>query len=263
MEITTVHDALFEFYKYHNATSNQKKTCPRCSRPGTIFTAVKEQAPSHMHDMTHGEQMAFGSRVFTIQCKLENTADDPCIDIEFQYANRVLYSTLMDTLRQDIETLRNSIVELKHKTVYEYIDASEADAQFTHLSEILTRVSTSASRIMEKNMVVNENPQKAAQIKKWTTTFIAEQIPYFKKIMESYDKTKNLTTLNDAISYYLTELAPMSTQIRDMTYEYQTVVFNDPMCVLVQRRASYSNQVFYDESNDSFLRKDVAPVHAT
>ena len=267
-ESPTINEALNEYYKlksnyevnYHekyikpiirsNGKSKREKRleyqklpkpeCINCKRNvGSIFSIKKD--PEEY------------SRTFVATC---GDLTDPCpLDIKFDYTFRnELDKELLDSDR-DINVIKNSIIIDKNNMMFGYIEEKKAIASFNSNTTELKSVTEGAGFVMDINIQLNDNPIKKDLIQSNQHKLGMEFLIPFKDMIKTFDQSGNTEILNKAMKFYVEEMVPLITTIRNLKYQVCYVDFvnqkdlNDSdekgdLNFLIQRQNSLSNLEF-------------------
>jgi hypothetical protein len=213
-----------------------KPECINCKRNvGTIFTIKKNQDEYY--------------REIVAQC---GDLTDPCpLDINIQYTQRnELNKEILDH-DNDINTIKNKIIADKNNMMFGYIDREKAISSFSKDTAELKDITEAAGYIMDINIQINENPVKTNLIKTSEDRLGNELLMPFKDMVKTFDQTGNAEVLNRAVKFYVDEIVPLTTSIRNLKYEVSYVDFvkntdldseeKDDMFYLVQKKNSLHN----------------------
>lgn len=214
-----------------------KPECINCKRNvGSIFTIKKNQAEF--------------CRELVAQC---GDLNDPCpLDINIQYTQRnELNKEILDH-DNDINAIKNKIIADKNNMMFGYIDQRKAVDSFNKDTTELKSITEAAGYIMDINIQINENPVKTNLIKTSEDRLGNELLMPFKDMVKTFDQNGNAEVLNRAVKFYVDEILPLTTSIRNLKYEVSYVDYvssNDleysdekgDMYFLVQKKNSLYN----------------------
>ena len=273
-ETPTINEALNEYYKlksnyeinYHekyiqpilrsNGKSKREKRleyqklpkpeCINCKRNvGSIFTIKKD--PDEY------------SRIFIATC---GDLTDPCpfnINLYYTFRNE-LNKELLDH-DYDINQLKNRIIIDKNNMMFGYVDQEKAISSFNLNTNDLKATTEAVGFIMDINIQLNDNPIKKDLIKTNQDKLGNEFLIPFKDMIKTFDQTGNTEVLNKAMKFYVDEMVPLITNIRNLKYEVCYVDFveqkdlNDSnekgdINFLIQKQNSLSSLEFTLYGND-------------
>jgi hypothetical protein len=288
-ETSTINEALNEYYKlksnyevnYHekyikpiirsNGKSKREKRleyqklpkpeCINCKRNvGSIFSIKKD--PEEY------------SRIFSATC---GDLTDPCpLNITIDYTFRNELNKELINADSDINAIKNSIIIDKNNMMFGYIEQKKAISSFNVNTAELKSITEGAGFIMDINIQLNDNPIKNDLIKTNEHKFGNEFLLPFKDMIKTFDQNGNTEVLNKAMKFYVEEMMPLITTIRNLKYQVCYVDFveqkdlNDSeekgnLNFLIQKQNSLSNLEFTLYGNDelkSFVKgvRDVRDV---
>jgi hypothetical protein len=135
--------------------------------------------------------------------------------------------------------------------MFGYIDREKAISSFSKDTAELKDITEAAGYIMDINIQINENPVKSNLIKTSEDRLGNELLMPFKDMVKTFDQTGNAEVLNRAVKFYVDEIVPLTTSIRNLKYEVSYVDFvkntdlesdeKDDMFYLVQKKNSLYN----------------------
>lgn len=235
---TTIDEALNEYYKmksnyevnYHekyikpiirsNGKSKREKRleyqklpkpeCINCKRNvGSIFSIKKD--PEEY------------SRIFSAIC---GDLSKPCpLNINFDYTFRNELNKELLNSDIDINTIKNSIIIDKNNIMFGYIEQNKAIARFNSNTTELKTFTEGAGFIMDINIQLNDNPIKSDLIKSNEHKLGNEFLIPFKDMIKTFDQNGDVEVLNKAMKFYVEEMVPLITTIRNLKYEVCYVDF--------------------------------------
>jgi hypothetical protein len=276
-ETPTINEALNEYYKlksnyevnYHekyikpiirsNTKSKREKRleyqklpkpeCINCKRNvGSIFSIKKD--PEEY------------SRTFIATC---GDITDPCplnINIDYTFRNELNKELL--SADADINVIKNSIIIDKNNMMFGYIEQKKAIAQFNVNAAELKSITEGAGFVLDINIQLNDNPIKKELINSNEHKLGNEFLIPFKDMIKTFDQTGNTEVLNKAMKFYVEEMIPLITTIRNLKYQVCYVDFikqkdlNDSdekgdLNFLIQKQNSLSNLEFTLYGNDELI----------
>ena len=187
-----------------------KAECVNCKRNvGTIFTIEIDSTEY--------------SRTFIATC---GDLDDPCpLDINFDYTFRNELNKEIFDADHDINEIKNKIIIDKNNMMFGYVDQTKAVASFNVNTSELKTITEGAGFIMDINIQLNDNPVKKDLIKSSEDKLGVEFLLPFKDMIKTFDQTGNTEVLNKAVKFYVDEMVPLITTIRNLKYEVCYVDF--------------------------------------
>jgi hypothetical protein len=113
--------------------------------------------------------------------------------------------------------------------------------------------------IIEKNILVNDNPEKNELLKKSINIFGNEYLLQFKQMVKQYDESGDNQVINEAVKFYVNEMIPRLKEIQELKYEVNYVDYDQEELkyTLYQRKNSLLNleTFFGDEPKvESFVK---------
>lgn len=207
---------------------NYKPKCVNCKRVGgTNFNHISED----------------DNRFVTAIC---NVSSNPCnLDIKINLGSFYLISDLLDELQEDINKLKNKIIENKNKQLFNIITDEETISIFNDLKKDLNE---NLTLLEEYTMFYIEKTENASEKEDYKKEFENLQI-YIAQIKESiqkFNETENGDFINDAINIYLNKLSRVNNILLNIKYKTNFVWFdgNDETYHLIQQKYSIeSNQL--------------------
>ena len=280
-EKTTINEALNEYYKlkakyqeiYHekyikpilrsNNKSKREKRLEYQKLPKAECINCKRNVGSIFSIKTDPEEY---SRTFIASC---GDLNDPCpLDINFDYTFRnELNKELLDA-DKDINEIKNKIIIDKNNMMFGYVEQSKAIENFNTATSDLKSITEGAGFIMDINIQLNDNPVKKDLIKTNEDKLGIEFLLPFKDMIKTFDEGGNVEVLNKAMKFYVEEMVPLITTIRNLKYEVCYVDFVEKkdledseekgdLNFLIQKKNSLYNLEYTLYGNDelnSFVR---------
>uniref|UniRef100_A0A6C0LF12 Uncharacterized protein n=1 Tax=viral metagenome TaxID=1070528 RepID=A0A6C0LF12_9ZZZZ len=212
-----------------------KQKCINCKRPvGTIFSTKKDTAE-------------FDRRLIAI-C---GDRTDPCplnIDLNVGFMINIVDSIHTD--EKDIENYKKDIINKKNDLLFGYISSEEAVKEFDEIKENISALASTYEYTVKLYLNAVDNKEKKTELKK-TQSELFLQISNFKKIIDDYEKSEDIQFISDAIELYIQAILPNAIKIRDLTYEYSAVEYNeeDNIYSLIQKPVTLE-QLEYNFATD-------------
>ena len=254
-EKTTTEEAVNEFYKMKdkyetsykekylnpilksvNLSKREKKAefaklpkaeCINCKRNvGTVFSITRNS------DFI---------RKYVAKC---GDLSDPCLlNINIHYGTNFTYEREINKYVEDIDRLKSEIIKEKYNMMFGYVQDEGAIETFEELSNELKQSSLVAGSIIEKNILVNDNPDKAELLKKSIDIFGKEYVLQFKQMIKQYIETGDELLVDEAVNFYKNEMMPRIKEIQELKYEINMVEFDQEqfLFLLRQRKNSLQN----------------------
>lgn len=182
-----------------------KKKCVKCGKVGgTIFT-----------DKNHILKASCGH------------LDAPCkLHIEVDKGNIMDLTQLVPKLKKDSIKDQREIMQTKLNLLFQYATEEETVEKF---------------KVLQKQFVDDEKLYKFFKAKYIDILFNRHNSPVleekqkefyrllqqFKEYLKSYEAGAQVGFINDAIELYIHQILPLVTEIRNLTYKYSSVIYNE------------------------------------
>ena len=247
-QLPDINEALSEFYrlrskyqenyadKYVNPIVNSDKStqekrqefvrqpkpeCINCKRNvGTIFTIQYD-----------AEQLV---RHFAVRC---GDTQAPCpLNIQFDYAERQTYAKNIAEYSAKLSATKRAIIQEKNNAIFTRISPNIVHEQFQKYSEELLHINELLGYIIEKNLLVNHNPDRAQNLRTLGDDLQGIFIPNFQQLVRNEQ-------YYDAAQLYINEIQPKLKEIMNLKYEINYVEYDPQEHVyhLEQRANSLQN----------------------
>jgi len=204
-----------------------KAECINCKRNvGTIFSITRS---SDFY------------RKYVAKC---GDVSEPCpLNINIHYGTNFTYETEINRFVEDIDRLKSAIIKEKYNMMFGYVQDEGAIQTFEELSKELKESSFLAGSIIEKNILVNDNPDKAELLRKSIDIFGKEYVLQFKQMIKQYIETGDELVVDEAVKFYKNEMMPRIKEIQELKYEINMVEFDPEKFIfsLRQRKNSLQN----------------------
>jgi hypothetical protein len=221
-----------------------KHECINCKRNvGTIFTIKLNTDDMHKN--------------YIAKC---GDLEDPCLlDINITYGYRLPYDIDIKEIESEINNNKIDIIKEKNNIIFGYSQESNAIEIFNKLNDELKANAKTAGIIIEKNILINDNPEKKLYTKKLQDEFGIEFLMPFKKMIKDYNETDNTSIVNEAVKFYIEEMMPKIKEIAELKYEVNYVEYNDEdgKYKLIQMKnslANLENEIFMDDKVVYFVK---------
>jgi hypothetical protein len=213
-----------------------KAECVNCKRNvGTIFAINYKD---------------IWTRNFSVKC---GDLTEPCpLNISILCGKYKQYEDDIKIYEDDIDKLKTDIIKEKYNIMFGYTPEETGIDNFTTLSNELKETTMLIGHIIEKNILVNDNPEKNELLKKSVDIFGNEYLLQFKQMVRQYDESGDNQVINEAIKFYVNEMIPRLKEIQELKYEVNYVDYDQEELKysLYQRKNSLLNleTFFGDES---------------
>jgi hypothetical protein len=220
-----------------------KAECVNCKRNvGTIFAINYKD---------------IWTRQFAVKC---GDLTEPCpLNISILCGKYQQYEDDIKTYEGDIDKLKTDIIKEKYNIRFGYTPEETGIDNFATLSNELKDTTMLAGHVIEKNILVNDNPEKNELLKKSIDIFGNEYLLQFKQMVRQYNESGDNQVINEAVKFYVNEMTPRLKEIQELKYEVNYVDYDQEELkyTLVQRKNSLLNleTFFGDESKvESFVK---------
>ena len=225
-----------------------KAECINCKRNvGSIFSTVDN----------------IFNKTFIVKC---GDIKDPCpLNINIMSSKHVTYENEILTQEKDINRLKVNIIKEKYNIMFGYTEEATGINNFTDMSNELKDDTLLIGIVIEKNILINDNPDKEELLKKSINIFGSDYILQFKQMVDRYNETGDTQVMNEAAKFYVKDMLPRLKEIQELKYEenfteYDTENFEYK---LYQRKNNLHNLEYtYDTDSKviSFVKGLKAPT---
>ena len=217
-----------------------KPECINCKRNvGTVFS-IKHNSSDFL-------------RKYTAKC---GDANEPCpLNINLHKGTHFTFETEINQNADYIDEYKRKIIKEKYNMMFGYVAEETAIGNFEQLSIELKEITNLAGDIIEKNILVNDNPEKTELLKRSIDIFGKEYILQFKRMMKEYDESGNQQLANEAVNFYKNEMLPRLKEIQELKYEINVVEYDpeDLMFSLRQRKNSLQSLEYTFSKDDNVV----------
>jgi hypothetical protein len=218
-----------------------KPECINCKRNvGTIFS-IKFNKEKIVRD-------------FIVKC---GDITDPCpLNIQIEYSVRERMDETIENDLKEIEQIKLDIIKEKNNLLFfSNISSDSTMEKFNELTEKLKDLSGITGYLIEKNVLVNNNPVKEELLKKELDNFGKEMLLPFKKRIQQFKETGDEQIVSEAIRFYINEMVPKLKQIQSMKYDITMVEYDEKSKEydLIQIINSIANNEHFYEDDDKVL----------
>jgi hypothetical protein len=216
-----------------------KAECINCKRNvGTVFS------------ITRPEVLA---RKYIIKC---GDATAPCpLNINIHQGFHITYENEINNSVKEIDKVKSEIIKEKYNMMFGYVGDDSAIQTFESLNTELKQNTSLAGTIIEKNILVNDNPDRAELLKKSVDVFGKEYILQFKNMVKQFLEEDNENVVEEAVNFYKNEMMPRIKEIQDLKYQINMVEY-DPeqmLYTLRQRKNSLYNLEYTFSNQDKIV----------
>lgn len=215
-----------------------KPICINCKRNvGTIFSIVNNETEDF--------------KQFIAKC---GDIQEPCpLDIQINYGLRESIHKFIQFGLKEIETLKLNIIKEKNNSLFFKKNVTQIFNEITHKLTISTE---DTGRFIETNILRNDNPEKRELLRIMLNEFGTEYLLPFKQKIADFAETDNDAKIDDAVNFYITEMLPKLTEIRNLKYDVNTVLLDEETNVytLIQLPNSLENSEDFDKDKDKVVK---------
>jgi hypothetical protein len=219
-----------------------KPRCVNCKRNvGTIFSVYLEES--------NESNNYYPNRIFSATC---GDKSDPCpLNIYLQVQPIPSLNYLITYHREEIDKIKKNIIIEKNNMLFSYNNPEEVTNTFDNLVSDL-EYNGELYEIYLKMYIANvDDPERQQELRKLIITF-GENVQQFKMLVNEFNKTGQQDIIESITNYYIDELEPLATRIRETKYKVNYVEHKDDgMYYLVQRSTSISDEEYNDNSTQN------------
>ena len=216
-----------------------KAECINCKRNvGTVFSITRFEVLT---------------RKYIIKCG-DSTAPCP-LNINIHQGFHITYENEINNSVKEIDKVKSEIIKEKYNMMFGYVDDDTAIQTFESLNTELKQNTSLAGSIIEKNILVNDNPDRTELLKKSIDVFGKEYILQFKHMVKQYLEEDNENVVEEAVNFYKNEMMPRIKEIQDLKYQINMVEY-DPeqmLYTLRQRKNSLYNLEYAFSNQDKIV----------
>ena len=216
-----------------------KAECINCNRNvGTVFSINGKDS---------------FTRTLTVRC---GDMSNPCpLNINILSNKVITYEHEITIQEKDINRLKTDIIKEKYNIMFGYTDEEKGIRNFTDISSDLKDTTMLAGVVIEKNILVNDNPEKTELLKKSIDIFGNDYILQFKQMVKQYNDTGDVLVMNEAVKFYVNEMLPRLSEIQQLKYEDNFVEFETDSneYKLYQRKNSLKNLEYAFETDTKVI----------
>ena len=196
---------------------------------------------------------AEGGTIFTDENRILKAVcgnkSNPCgLNIEISKGKVGCVDQLIDISYRKIEKIKENIIKYKLDLLFKYITDSQLQQKFGEAKGELEAEMVKYEKLYSTYIDVLNNPEKVKDIKTYNTEINAH-VEQIKQIMKEYISTNNKDQLKTVIDIYLNHIIPIAEKLRNATYMYNDIEYNDDTQVfkLIQNKNTIKNMEVYLE----------------
>ncbi len=174
---------------------------------------------------------------------------NPCgLNIEISKGKIGCVEDLIDVSYKKIEKIKEDIIKYKLDLLFKYITDSQLQQKFGEAKGELEVEMVKYEKLYSTYIDVLNNPEKEKEIK----TYNAEIYTYveeIKQVMKEYMISNDKQQMKTVIELYLNHIIPVAEKIRNATYLYNDIEYNDDTQIfkLIQNKNTIKNMEVYLE----------------
>lgn len=151
----------------------------------------------------------------------------PCgLNIEIAKGKIENIGELMAATYGKIESIKDNIIKYKLDLLFRYITDEQLVQKFGEAKKELDTYLVQYEKLYDKYIDVTINPQNIEELKKYNAelyTYIGQT----KQLMNEFKATGESEKVRTVIEIYLTNIVPLTKKIRDTTYVYNNVEYDE------------------------------------
>jgi hypothetical protein len=179
-----------------------KAECINCKRNvGTTFLIVGKTS----------------ERMYTAKC---GDKTDPCpLNINIVNGKYNTFASEIEKYGYNIDKLKTDIIKEKYNIMFGYTPEENGIDNFTSMSNELKETISLTGYVIEKNILVNFNPEKEELLRKSVTIFGTDYLMQFKQMVEQFNQDGNEAIMTEAAKFYKDEMVPRLKEIQGLKYD--------------------------------------------
>ena len=174
---------------------------------------------------------------------------NPCgLNIEISKGKIGCVEDLIDISYKKIEKIKEDIIKYKLDLLFKYITDSQLQQKFGEAKGELEAEMVKYEKLYSTYIDVLNNPEKVKNIKTYNTE-IYTYVEQIKQVMKEYAISNDKQQLKTVIELYLNHIIPIAEKIRNTTYLYNDIEYNDETQIfkLIQNKNTIKNMEVYLE----------------
>jgi len=220
-----------------------KPKCINCKRPGGTKFVTR-----FFHETDKDESF----RQYKATCGI---IADPCIlNITVQIGKTELLPNLLNTIQDELNDIKNNIINHKNKLLFGCISTEDALSQFDTLKEEMSFYTSFYEVYLETYNDIVDNDNKKGELNRTLSDYYI-QIDKIKECIKKMNETDNVQYAHDAVVINTDILTPLIDKLRSLKYNEMTVFRNEEAntCNLIQTAYSIENLLY-----SSFIDKVIS-----
>jgi hypothetical protein len=151
----------------------------------------------------------------------------PCgLNIEIAKGKIENIGELMAATYSKIEDVKDNIIKYKLDLLFRYITDEQLVQKFGEAKKELDTYLEQYDKLYNKYIDITINPQNIEELKRFNTELYT-YIGQIKQLMNEFNATGENEKIRTVIEIYLTNVVPLTKNIRDTTYVYSNVEYDD------------------------------------
>jgi hypothetical protein len=193
------------------------------------------------------------TRKFSVKCG--DTAAPCPLNIDMLIGKYETFEEDIHKYDKDINKLKTDIIKEKYNIMFGYVDEENGIDNFTSMSNELKDTTELAGHRIEKNILVNDNPEKNALLAKSIAIFNNDYLTQFKQMVSQYNESGDEGVINEAVNFYKNEMMPRLKEIQALRFDECFVEYNPDNFVykLYQIKNSLQNLEVLDSSESKVV----------
>jgi hypothetical protein len=229
----SIDDALHEYYKLKDLYDEKyeiKKSSILSDKTLSIQQKRSEIAKFQrarkciICKQTGGTKFADLNRTLTAVC---GSVTNPCgLNMEIAKGKIANIGELMAATYSKIEGIKDNIIKYKLDLLFRYITDEQLVQKFGEAKKELDTYLEQYNKLYNKYIDVTINPQNIEDLKRFNAELYT-YIGQIKQLMNEFNATGENEKIRTVIEIYLTNIVPLTKKIRDATYVYNSVEYDD------------------------------------
>ena len=164
----------------------------------------------------------------------------PCgLNIEIAKGKIENIGEMMATTYRKIEGIKESIIKYKLDLLFKYISDEQLVQKFGEAKKELDTYLEQYDKLYNKYIDITINPQKIEDLKRMNVELYV-YIGQIKDIMNEFNATGESEKVRAVVDIYLSSIVPLTKRIRDATYVYNSIEYDEGTKehILIQKKYS-------------------------
>ena len=193
------------------------------------------------------------TRKFSVKCG--DTAAPCPLNIDMIVGKYETFEEEIHKYEKDIDKLKTDIIKEKYDIMFGYVDEENGIDHFTSMSNELKDTTELAGHRIEKNILVNDNPEKNALLARSIAIFNNDYLTQFKQMVAEYNEKSDEAIMTEAVNFYKNEMMPRLKEIQGLRFDECFVEYNPDnfQYKLCQNKNSLYNLEISDSSESKVV----------